>query len=163
MKLIAAIGKNNELGKDNDLIWKIPEDMKYFHDQTMGAYVVMGRKTYESIPNKLEGRKRIVFSQTLESLEEDIIIMPSIDKFLEWAKGQKEAIYVIGGAKVYSHLLPYCNTLLLTEIQSTFAGADTYFPDFDKSEWEVTKGEILIENGIKYSHNIYKRKQINKL
>lgn len=158
--IIAAIGPNNELGKDNDLIWKIPEDMKFFREVTINKPIVMGINTFRSLPKILPNRKHIIL--THQSLEEnsDIIVFNNLEKLLEFLEKIETDIMIIGGANIYKQFLPYANTMLLTEIEeiNNNVVADKYFPDFDKEEWDR---ELLSEHNyedIKYKRLKYTRR-----
>ena len=104
---IAAVGKDKELGKDNDLVWHFSEDMKFFRRQTKGHSVVMGRKTFESLPSMLPGRHHIVISRSKPQLPEEVEVFETLHAFLEAYKDKDEDIYVIGGGEIYHQLLPY--------------------------------------------------------
>ena len=158
MTIIAAIGKNNELGFHGDLIWRIPEDLKFFRATTVGHYIVMGRKTFESISKDLKNRRYIVISRTLDAatVSPDVTVCYDIGDFLEFAKSINDTIYVIGGGEIYRELLPHCDTLIMTEIDAT-APADTYFPTFNRADYKQTSGEPQTHNGISYRRNIYTR------
>ncbi len=158
--MIAAIGKNNELGKNNDLIWKFKEDMQFFKEQTMGKTMAMGYKTFYSLRGgkPLPGRKHIVL--TSRNLEENpqIIIVRSLEELLKYIEEYKEEVMIIGGASIYKAMLEYADKLVLTEIDAEDKEADAFFPEFNKEEWN---NEILSEheeNNIKYKHLVYKRK-----
>lgn len=158
INLIAAIGKNNELGKNNDLIWKLKGDMKFFKETTMGHPIVMGRKTFESLPKVLPGRKNIVIS-TNEIKNEEIEVYKSIKDFLLKYQEYGDDIFVIGGASIYKQFINLATNMYLTEIDSEEKSADAYFPMFDKNEWEK---EVLLnsqENSINFKHILYKRKK----
>lgn len=155
--MIAAVGKNLELGKNNELIWHLKEDMKFFREQTMGKPIVMGYKTLESLPKLLPGRKHIVLTRRNLELDPAILVVHSIDELLEKVRDYPE-VMIIGGASVYQEMLNYSDKLILTEIDAE-ADADVYFPEFDKSEWnhEVV-GEVNDEE-ISYKHLVYTRKK----
>ena len=156
--IIAAIGRKRELGHNNDLIWRIKEDLQFFRDTTMGHYMFMGRKTYDSLPDRLaEGRKYLVLSREVKS-SGDIKAFASIDEFLEFARATDEDIYVIGGGAVYSALLQCTNKMILTEIDDDFADADVFFPSFDKTQWDVERGEKQTDGDLTYRRNIYIRR-----
>ena len=164
LSMIACVGKNLELGKNNDLIWHLPNDLKYFKKTTDGCVVVMGKNTFKSLPGVLKNRKNIVltFPDDLEELPEEVEIFHSISEFLETYKDYQEEIFIIGGASIYRQFLPYAKTLYLTEVEGS-ADADVYFPEFDKSLYEK---EIVLENsdnGINYKHVIYRRKEWGNL
>ena len=140
ISIIACVGKNLELGKDGGLCFRIPEDMRYFKEVTMGHKVVMGRKTWESLPGKLPGRENIVVSHG-EVTGADEVVNDFLE-FLEENAGSGEEIFVIGGGLIYEMALPYAESLYLTEVDSGCEGADTYFPEFDKS---LYKKQIIRE------------------
>lgn len=157
LRIIAAVGKNRELGKNNDLIWQLPEDLKFFSRQTKGQAMVMGRKTFESLPGLLPGRHHIVISRTQPDLPEGVELYDSVQSFLEAYKEIDRPVYCIGGAQIYTQMLPYADTLYLTEIDHSF-DADVFFPSFEASLY--TK-EILgsnQENGLCYQWVCYKKR-----
>lgn len=155
--MIAAVGKNLELGKDNDLIWHFKEDLKFFRDQTMGKPMVMGKKTLESLPKLLPGRKHIVLTSRDEGLPEEVEVVHSIDELLEKIKEYPE-VMIIGGASVYKQMLDYSDKLILTEVDAE-ADADVYFPKYNKEEWNSEFLGEHEENNIKYKHLVYTRKK----
>ncbi len=136
--LIAAIGKNNELGKGNDLIFKIPEDQKFFKSTTENHKVVMGRKTFESIGCPLPKRKNYVLSRKKLNLPDCVEQIPDLGKFIKENKDTSEEIFIIGGGNVYAQFLPFAKKLILTEIDAEDLNADTFFPSFDKNEFKKT-------------------------
>lgn len=155
ISIVAAVGKNNELGRGNDLIWHIKEDLKNFKDLTMGKYIVMGKNTYESLPRHLEGRKYVVLSSSLDNIDNGILFK-DFDKLLEFVNNLDEEVMIIGGARIYKLFLPYATKLYLTEIDSE-EKADVYFPKFNKDNYTrnvVSSNEV---NGLKYSFVIYER------
>ena len=159
--IIAAIGKNRELGKNNQLIWHLPGDLKFFKKTTMGHPILMGRKTFESLPGLLPGRKHYVVSKKkgISPSGERIIHVSDLKQFINRHNVSPEEIFVIGGAKIYEQLLPYADKLYLTEIESNDTEADAYFPDFDKEKYDkeiLAQGE---ENGLKYTIVCYKLKK----
>ena len=154
--MIAAIGKNRELGKNNDLIWRFKEDMKFFREQTMGKPIVMGYKTLESLPKLLPGRQHIVLTSRNLELDPAILVVHSIDELLEVVSRYPE-VMIIGGASVYQEMLEYSDKLILTEIDAE-AEADVYFPSFNPSEWDSKVVGENAENNISYKHLVYTRK-----
>lgn len=134
ISIIAAIGKNNELGRGGDLVFHIREDMRYFRDTTTGHKVVMGRKTWESLPGKLPGRENIVVSSR-DVTGADLVVR-SLEEFLQENAATPEEVFVIGGGQVYKAALPYAKILYLTEVDAAVSDADTYFPEFDKNDYE---------------------------
>lgn len=156
ISIIAAIGKNRELGRGNDLIWHIKEDLKNFKNLTMGKYIVMGKNTYESLPKHLEGRKYIVLSSSLSEIENGLLFN-DFNKLLEFIKDVDEEVMIIGGASIYKLFLPFADKLYLTEIDSE-EKADVYFPDFNKEDYECNVVSTYEVDGLKYSFVIYERK-----
>ena len=158
LSLIAAIGENNELGKDNNLIWHLPGDLKFFKETTMGKTIAMGYNTYLSLPKRLPGRKYIVFTFKDRKLDSDIEIFHNKETFLESMKDQEEEIFIIGGASIYKQFINDCESLYLTEVEASCKDADVYFPEFNKDDYT---SELIRENedkGIKYKHMVYRRK-----
>ena len=155
--MIAAVGKNLELGRNNDLIWHFKEDMKFFRNETMGKPIVMGMKTLESLPKLLPGRKHIVLTSRSPELPDEVVIVHTIQELLKKIKDYPE-VMVIGGASVYKEMLEYADKLILTEIEAE-ASADVYFPEFNKKEWDSKVVGEAEENNIKYTHKIYTRKR----
>lgn len=157
ISIIAAIGKNNELGKNNGLIWPLKEDLKFFKKLTTNHVIVMGRKTFESLPGMLPNRHHVIISSNSD-FDEKIEVFNNINSFLEKYKDYKEEIFIIGGSSIYKAFLDYSNKLYLTEINEEDKNADVYFPVFDKSLWNKEYlSEELEENNIKYKHVLYRR------
>ena len=154
LTLIAAIGKNRELGKNNDMIWHLPQDLKFFRQQTSGHTIVMGRKTFESLPGKLPKRHHVVISRTCSNLGDDIELCSSVEEFMNRYKDVNEEIFCIGGGMIYSEMLKYASRLVLTEIDAS-ADAQVYFPKFDKSLYTRKVLSNIEENGIRYQHIEY--------
>ena len=156
--LIAAVGRNGELGKNNDLIWHIKGDMKFFKDKTMGHTILMGKNTFVSLPKMLPGRKHVVLSKTPKSFfPEEVIIINSLDEFNNIKNKISGDIYVIGGARVYSEMINSADIMYLTEINDECLDADVYFPIFKDSDWQKTVLDEHLENNPPYRHVMYKR------
>ena len=133
LSIIAAVGKNRELGRNGDLVFHLKDDMKFFKETTIGHKVVMGRKTWESLPARLPDRENIVISsRDFEGPDE---IIHDVASFIEANKNTEEEIFVIGGGKIYAEFLPYARKLYLTEVDKEGTEADTFFPDFDKTRY----------------------------
>lgn len=133
---VAAVGANFELGKGNDLLWHLPEDFKFFKKVTMGAPIVMGRKTFESIGKPLPGRKNIVLTRDDSWKHEGVEVYPSIDSFID-AMDKSVEHFIIGGAEIYKQFLPVLSTLYLTHVNASFSDADAFFPEIKKENWSV--------------------------
>ncbi|MBL7873990.1 MAG: dihydrofolate reductase [Cyclobacteriaceae bacterium] len=140
ISLIAALAKNRTIGKNNDLPWHLPDDMKYFMQTTKGHHVIMGRKNYDSIPEKfkpLPGRTNIVVTHKKDFIAPDCIVVNSLEAGIDLAKQANEKeVFVIGGAEIYKLSLPIANRLYLTEINGHIEG-DTFFPTIDNT-WKET-------------------------
>lgn len=155
--LIAAIGINRELGYNNDLIWKIPEDLKFFRDNTVGKYIVMGLNTFNSLPKLLPNRKHIVLTHSDIDLGSSVMIFHSVDELLSFVSDVDEEVMVIGGGMIYSQMIKYANKMLLTEINDS-NDCDVYFPKFDVNEWDREIVSCHTYENIDYKHVLYKRK-----
>lgn len=140
--LIAALDKNKVIGKNNDLPWHLPDDMKYFMQTTMGHPVIMGRKNFDSIPAKyrpLPGRTNIVLTRQKEFTSPGVQIVHSVAEALDRAKQENTSeIFIIGGAEIYQLFMEKADLLYLTEINAEVSG-DTYFPEFKSGEWRQIK------------------------
>lgn len=159
LSLIAAVGENGELGYNNSLIWKIREDLQFYKEMTMGKKIIMGRKTLESMPLKaLEGREPIVLtSKSLENCT-NLEVYHDLDSLLNYISETNIEFMVVGGSKVYEQLLPYVQIMYLTEIKRE-AYADSFFPYFDKEEWNITEIGDFLDNNVPYVRNKYVRKR----
>lgn len=152
ISMIAAVGRNLELGKANDLIWHFKEDMKFFKQTTIGNTVIMGRKTFESLPKPLADRQNIVITNNKNYTAEGADVVFSLDEALE--KCKNENVFIIGGGKIYGEFLPRASKLYLTEINDACADADTYFPAFDKALYN----REIIASYEKFDHVLYTKK-----
>ena len=150
ISIIAVIGKNRAIGKNNQLLWHIPEDMQHFKEKTMGKTVVMGDRTFLSIGKPLPGRKNVVV--TLDSAfkvapyagrrrADGVEISHSLDDILQKAKKSPSEIFIIGGGQIYAKSLPHADKLYLTIVDDSHNDADTYFPDFSGFSREVRREE----------------------
>ncbi len=135
--IIAAVGENNALGKDNDLVWHLPDDFKRFKELTTGHYIIMGRKTFESFPKPLPNRTHVVITRQKDYKPEGCIVVNSIEKALELAKGDEQP-FIIGGGEIYKLGLPFSDKIELTRVHESF-DADTFFPEINEHEWELSK------------------------
>lgn len=160
ISIIAAIGENNELGKNNDLIWHLPNDLKFFKSVTTGKTVLMGRNTFWSLPKVLPNRTNIVITDMDEDYPKEVIIYNSIEAFLEDYKNTEEEVFIIGGASIYSQFINIADKIYLTEVAATCDDAQVYFPQFDKEQYEKDIVGQNEDNGISYKHVLYKRRKI---
>lgn len=147
--IIAAIGNQRELGKDGDLLWVIPEDLKHFKQVTSGHAVLMGRKTYESIGFALPGRRNIVITSDVNYSAPGVEVIHSYDEI----PNDIEELFVIGGEKLYKDFLDKADCMWITRVDGTF-DADVFFPEFDKQKFTYVsderrkRGKDEKENGI---------------
>ena len=153
VSIIAVIGKNRELGRDNDLIWNLPGDLKRFRAITKGHPVIMGRRTYQSIEHPLPNRANFVITRDQSFTAEGITVVPSLDEAIEKAKlaSGKEEIFVIGGGSVYAQAIDRADRLYLTVVDATAPTADTFFPDYSRFT-KVIEESSQEENGIHYMY-----------
>lgn len=158
--MIAAIGKRNEIGLDNKLLWDIKEDMDWFKAKTKNKVIIMGRKTYESIGKPLKGRINVVLTRDRDyNPHPDVLIRYDIFSILMEFRNELE-LMVIGGENVYRQFLPHANRLYLTEVNQEF-DADAYFPEFDREQWSrYFSVEGTEDVGFYYDFNVYKKKLI---
>ena len=133
--MIAAAGENNELGKDNDLVWHLPDDFKRFKQLTTGHYIIMGRKTFESFPKPLPNRTHVVITRNEGYKKEGAVVVHSIDAALLKASSDTQP-FIIGGGEIYKMGISVADKIELTRVHGTF-DADTYFPELDKEKWEL--------------------------
>ncbi len=141
LSIIVAKAKNNIIGKDNKLVWKLPADLQHFKELTTGHTIIMGRKTFESLGRVLPNRKHIVFSQNPEFKvkDEQVSVVHSMLEIQEYIEEEKEN-FVIGGAMIYGLLMPYVTKMYVTEIKEEFEG-DSFFPRIDPEIWKETSRE----------------------
>ncbi len=137
ISLIAAVAANRVIGRDNDLPWKIQDDMKFFRESTRGHVVITGRKNFEAMGGALPKRPNIVVTRNPEYVAEGARVCSSVEQALNLAEslGESEA-FVIGGAEIYALALPYAHTYYRTRVLADVPG-DTLFPEFDESEWDA--------------------------
>lgn len=155
INIIAAIGNNNELGKNNDLIWHLPNDLKFFKETTLNKTIIMGLNTFISLGRVLPNRKHIVLSFDDVTLPEEVLLFKNKEDVLNYIK--EEDVFVIGGASIYNLFINDADKLYITEINAS-SDADVYFPKFNKNEFEKTILSSNSDNGIHYDHVLYERK-----
>ncbi len=176
--IIAAVAEDGAIGKDNGLLWHLPEDLKYFKKVTMGCPVIMGRRTFESIGRALPGRHNIVVSRTwqaqgdgpvtvarnLDGAQEDcpVTVVRNLDGAFRAAERDSDSgkCFVIGGAQLYAEAISKVDRLYITRIHASAPDADSFFPAIDKTEWSLESASELHtdpETGITYTFEIQQR------
>ncbi len=159
--IIAAVAEDGAIGKDNGLLWHLPEDLKYFKATTMGCPVIMGRRTFESIGRPLPGRRNIVVSETLRIQDERLRVVSELDKAFEAAQGDgHDRCFIIGGAQLYAEAIPEADRLYITRIHATAPDADRFFPPIDKSVWSLesaSEPHTDPKTGITFTFEVYSR------
>jgi dihydrofolate reductase len=160
LSLIAAIGINNELGKNNKLLWDLPGDMKHFRETTTGYSVVMGRKTFESIGRPLPNRRNIVITRDETYYYEGVKVVHSLDEALGLFSDSEEEVFCLGGGEIFKQAIDVAHRLYITRVESTF-DADVFFPEIDKEKWkEISKEphEKDERNPFPYTFILYEKK-----
>ncbi len=161
MKIIVAADKNWAIGNKGELLVSIPNDHKMFRQETTGKVVVLGRKTLATFPEgrPLKNRTNIILSHNVSFTVKDAVVVHSVDELLECVKEYStDDVYIIGGASIYEQMLPYCDTAIVTKIDTSYE-ADAFFPDLDKSpEWKiVSESEEQTYFDLEYNFVTYKR------
>lgn len=151
LSIIVAKANNNVIGKDNTLIWHLPEDLKRFKALTTGKTIIMGRKTFDSLGRILPNRKHVIITRNVDfKVDSDMVkVVHEIEGLKEYINSNEEC-FVIGGGVIYNMLMPYANKIYATVINENFEG-DTYFPIIDENIWKIDKRE----KGIKNEENPY--------
>lgn len=137
--MIAAAAENNALGKNNDLVWHLPDDFKRFKKLTSGHHIIMGRKTFESFPKLLPNRTHIIITRQKDYQPQHCIVVDSIEKALEFIP-EEDDVFIIGGGEIYKQALDYTDVIELTRVHASF-DADTFFPDINPDQWLLVNEE----------------------
>ncbi|MBZ9651994.1 dihydrofolate reductase [Psychroflexus montanilacus] len=138
--MVAAAAENNALGKNNDLVWHLPDDFKRFKAITSHHHIVLGRKTFESFPKLLPNRKHIVITRQTDYKREGIEVVHSLEEALQSCAGEEE-VFIIGGGEIYKQAMPYADKIELTRVHASFE-ADAFFPEIDESKWKLVNKEV---------------------
>ena len=138
LSAICAVASNNVIGGNNTLLWRLPEDLKRFKELTMGKTMVMGRKTFESLPGVLPGRTHIIITKDTDynPNHERVKVIHSLDEIINNFRDNDVEMFIVGGGEIYKQLLPYCDKLYLTKVLKDFEG-DTCFPEIDMMDWFI--------------------------
>lgn len=156
--LIVAAAENNAIGKDNKMLWHLPNDFKYFKKNTLEHSVVMGRKTFESIGKPLPERRNIILTRDMNYTHEEVDVANSVQEVLNYCRDERE-IFIIGGAEIYKQTLPLADKVLLTRVHTTIDG-DAYFPELLDHEWNlvsIEKHEKDEKHAFDYTFEVYER------
>ena len=135
IKIIAAAAENNALGKDNELLWHLPDDFKRFKQLTTGHYIVMGRKTFESFPKPLPNRIHVIITRQLDYKHEGCVVVSSLEDALAVIPPDQD-VYIIGGGEIYFQSINLADCVELTRVHASFE-ADTFFPEINKQDWNL--------------------------
>ncbi|MBE5864945.1 MAG: dihydrofolate reductase [Lachnospiraceae bacterium] len=154
--LIVARSKNNVIGKNGEIPWKIRGEQKQFRELTTGNVVVMGRKSYEEIGHPLPNRKNIIVSKTKNFTGENLLTVGSLQESIDISRGEK--IYIAGGYGLFEEALPLVDKMYITEVDVVIDDGDVFFPEFDSNEFDVEIGETGGED-IKYTRTVYTRRK----
>ena len=160
--MIAAAGEDNSIGKDNDLMWHLPDDFKRFKRLTTGHKIIMGRKTYESFPQPLPNRTHIIITRdrTYNPGDPECIVVHSLEDALDLTKPD-ETVFIIGGGEIYALALEISDVIELTRVHGTFE-ADAFFPEIDLSQWELVREEyhpVDSKHAYPFTYLTYHRKE----
>ena len=150
--LIAAVSKDRVIGKQGGIPWKIKEDLSFFKERTLNSPIIMGRTTYNSIGRPLPNRLNIVMTRSAKNTE-GVTEVTSVEKAIEAASKNKDSskVYVIGGENIYKEFLPIAQKMIITEVDLYIKDGDTFFPEWNISEWEEQSRDQREENGIRFS------------
>lgn len=157
-----AQDKNGLIGKNNELPWRLPADLKYFKETTMGHPIVMGRKTYESIGKPLPGRTNIILTRDENYQAEGCLVIHTKEDLLKWIRKSGDEVFITGGSEVFSLFMQEADRLYVTQIHEVFEG-DTHFPSVDWDNWKLIsekKGSKDEKNPYDFEYLVYKRKQM---
>lgn len=157
--IIAAVAKNNALGKNNQLIWHLPADLKRFKEVTLGHHIIMGRKTFESLKKALPNRTTIIISRNLNYKVKNCIVVNSLSSALNAAKSDENP-FILGGAEIYRQAFDIADILDLTLVHNEF-DADVFFPEIDLQNWkEILREDFKSDSANKYDYSFVKYKKI---
>jgi dihydrofolate reductase len=157
--MIAAVAENNALGKNNELVWHLPNDFKRFKSLTTNHYIIMGRKTFESFPKPLPNRVHVVITRQTDYNPEGCIVVDSMEKALSVCP-ENEDSYIIGGGEIYNLGLPFADIIEITKVHHTF-DADAFFPKIKENEWQLVETEENFKDDkhlYDYTYETYIRK-----
>lgn len=155
VSIIVAMDENRAIGKDQQLLWRLPNDMRFFKETTTGHTVIMGRKTFETLPNgALPNRRNIVLTSDPDARYANCTVCRSLQEALLLTETEEE-VFIIGGGSLYEQTLPIADKLYITIVHHSFDAADTFFPEFDFEDWrETARTEYIKDDKNPYLHTI---------
>jgi len=159
---IVAMDKNNAIGKENKIPWRLSSDLKHFKEKTMGYHMIMGRKTYESIGKPLPGRMTIILTKDLAYTALGSIVVHSIEEAID-ACPKGEEIFIVGGQAIYEAFFPYTHLIYLTQVETEIVGADTHFPTLSLEDWVLLREreqEQTEKDDCKFTFQTFMRKDL---
>ena len=160
ISLVVAASENNAIGKNNQLIWHLPNDLKFFKNTTWGFPVIMGRKSFESVNKPLPGRTNIVITTNLDWKVETVIVVKNLkDAIQKAAETNSKQIFIIGGGEIYKQSMDIADSIYITRVHADLEG-DTFFPEIDKSKWKLTSNqdfEADEKHAYSYSFQIWEK------
>ena len=157
--IVVAIGENNAIGKNNELLWYLPKDLRHFKTITKGHTVIMGRKTFESVGKPLPNRRNIIITRNTDLAIEGTEVVHTLEEALELCK-QAEEVFIIGGAEIYKIAMPHTDKIYLTVVHENFE-ADAFFPEIDRNLWLETASEKHLpddKNNLNFTFSTLERK-----
>lgn len=156
--LIAAVSKDKVIGRQGGIPWKIKEDLNFFKEKTLNSPIIMGRATYESIGRPLPNRLNIVMTRSAKNTE-GVTEVTSVEKAIEVASINRDSsrVYIIGGQNIYKEFLPIAHRMIITEVDLYIKDGDTFFPEWNISEWKEQSRDQREENGTRFSFVEYTR------
>ena len=161
--IIAAVAANRIIGKDNDLVWRLPADLRHFKNITSGHYIIMGRKSFESIGKPLPNRTSIIITRNPDYKQEGALVANSLEAALEKAENDKQdKVFILGGGQIYRNALSISDYMYITELHESFEG-DTLFPEIDQAIWrEVLREDFPADEKNRYDYSFveYMRKRV---
>jgi dihydrofolate reductase len=154
ISIVVAVSENQVIGKDNRLLWRLSNDMKFFKNLTMGGVLIMGRKTFESIGKALPGRENIIITRQKDWTADQAIVTENIEDAMTKARATEKDIFIIGGGEIYKQTLDKAERIYLTRVHTQIEG-DTFFPTLDESIWTLkNKQEYTADEKNEYAHSV---------
>jgi len=162
ISIIVAASENNAIGRDGELLWTLPNDMKFFKNTTWGLAAIMGRKTYESLGKPLAGRINVVITRQADWKPDGAMVAGDIKEALEKAASSNcKEIFIIGGGEIYKQSMDITDRIYLTRVHKSFNDADAFFPEIDENKWELKSNEDFdfdAKHAYAYSFQIWEKK-----